>query len=116
VDNLIEKYHKTIDDLDREIPLVRQLVARPFEKEKELADMKTALASLEREIILKIQEKQLRERELFQNDQGPPEPEKEAGNETIVVQMTPVNASKKEGDIQTIHVAGLKTRKRSLRM
>jgi N12 class adenine-specific DNA methylase len=61
VENLKEKYNKTLQELDKEIPIVEQIISRPFDKEKELAEMKTKLASLEREIALKIQEKQMKE-------------------------------------------------------
>ncbi|MBS1526062.1 MAG: DNA methylase [Bacteroidetes bacterium] len=63
VDTLAEKYRQTIAEWDKEIPLLEQIIAKPFEKEQELAEMKTALASLEREINLKIQEKQLKEQQ-----------------------------------------------------
>ena len=56
---LKEKYEQTLAGLNREIPMTEQIVNKPFEKEKELADMKLELASLERKITISIQEKQM---------------------------------------------------------
>jgi N12 class adenine-specific DNA methylase len=61
VGSLREKYEKTLTKLDKDIPMVEQMMLKPFEKETELAEMKTRLASLEREIAVKIQEKQMKE-------------------------------------------------------
>jgi hypothetical protein len=61
VTHLKEKYTEKLQELDKEIPLLQQIMAKPFEKEQELAIMKTTLANLEREITLKIQENQMQE-------------------------------------------------------
>jgi N12 class adenine-specific DNA methylase len=63
VSSLREKYEKNLSELDKDIPMVEQILLKPFEKETELAEMKTRLASLEREIALKIQEKRMKELE-----------------------------------------------------
>jgi len=92
VDSLKEKYEKTLKELDKEIPMVEQIIAKPFEKEQELADMKTKLASLEREINLKIQEKLLLER--AQTTAELPESKQEATKEanTLVIKLEPKQA------------------------
>ncbi len=99
VSSLREKYERTMADLDKEIPIVSQIVERPFEKEPELAEMKNKLSNLEREISLKIQEAKLK------HDGPAPEPElaEEITNETPVIKITlsgkqePVRAMKKKG-------------------
>lgn len=65
VDNLLEKYMKTRGDLERELPLLEALVNKPFDKDKELADLKLQLASLERQISINIQAKLMQEKGLF---------------------------------------------------
>ncbi|HVW96798.1 MAG TPA: helicase-related protein [Mucilaginibacter sp.] len=69
VSTLREKYAEKIRALEKEIPLLQQIIAKPFEKEKELAEMKTSLANLEREIALRITEKQLKESGQLELDQ-----------------------------------------------
>ncbi|MBD0288990.1 MAG: DNA methylase, partial [Flavisolibacter sp.] len=59
VEALKDKYEKTLRELDQNIPMLQQLAARPFEKETELAQLKLAVANLEREIAIKIQKAQL---------------------------------------------------------
>lgn len=56
---LKEKYEKTLNDLERNIPMLQQIVARPFEKDGELGQLKQDVARLEREIVLKIQSAKL---------------------------------------------------------
>jgi len=59
VDSLKDKYEKNLKELERNIPMLEQLVAKPFEKEAELAKLKKEVANLEREITIKIQKTQL---------------------------------------------------------
>ncbi|MBK8088818.1 MAG: DEAD/DEAH box helicase family protein [Chitinophagaceae bacterium] len=59
VDALKDKYEKNIAELGRNIPMLEQLVMKPFEKESELAGLKNEVANLEREITIKIQKNQL---------------------------------------------------------
>lgn len=59
VTHLKEEYRKEVDELDGNIPLLRQMIGKPFEKEQELAELKKALPKLEREIALKIQATQM---------------------------------------------------------
>lgn len=61
VEHLREKYRKSLNDIENQLPELQQLMAKPFSKEQELQQMKSDLSSLEREIALKIQENQLRE-------------------------------------------------------
>ena len=56
---LTEKYGKELAELDKEIPVVRQLTQRTFEKEEELATLKAELKRLEKEISDKIKATQL---------------------------------------------------------
>ena len=55
---LREKYEKQSAEIEREIPVLRQLTQKIFEKEPELAELKKELARLEKEINAKIQESQ----------------------------------------------------------
>jgi hypothetical protein len=59
VEGLKEKYQKNLVELENNITIFQQLVVKPFEKEGELADLKTQVAGLEREITTKIQKLQL---------------------------------------------------------
>lgn len=59
VDALKDKYEKNMKELERNIPMLEQLVVKPFEKETELAGLKNEVANLEREITIKIQKNQL---------------------------------------------------------
>lgn len=61
IDSLKEKYIQDLYHLNSNIPIVSQLISKPFERLNELQDMKTELSRLEREIILKIQAKTMTE-------------------------------------------------------
>ncbi|WP_348823355.1 helicase-related protein [Flavobacterium aestuarii] len=61
VEHLREKYQKSLNDIEEQLPKLQQLTAKPFSKENELQQMKSELSSLEREIALKIQENQLKQ-------------------------------------------------------
>jgi N12 class adenine-specific DNA methylase len=61
VESLKEKYQKNLQELDQNIPMLQQLVAKPFEKENELAQLKQDVSKLEREISIKIQENQMKQ-------------------------------------------------------
>jgi len=98
VNNLKEKYTEKLQELDKEIPLLQQIIAKPFEKEKELAEMKTTLASLEREITLKIQEKQMKEQteeviDPEKNDLSNDLVTPEQAKETLIIKMEPNHVS-----------------------
>ena len=61
VENLKEKYQKPLRDIEEQLPKLQELLAKPFGKEIELQQMKNELSSLEREIIVKIQDNQLKQ-------------------------------------------------------
>jgi len=61
VDSLKEKYQKNLKELEQNIPMLQQLVLKPFEKENELAQFKKDVSKLEREISIKIQENQMKQ-------------------------------------------------------
>lgn len=63
VDSLKEKYQKSLKELEQNIPMLQQLVAKPFEKENELVQLKKDVTKLEREISIKIQENQMKQHE-----------------------------------------------------
>lgn len=60
VDSLKEKYQKNLKEIEQNIPMLQQLVAKPFEKENELGQLKKDVSKLEREISIKIQENQIK--------------------------------------------------------
>jgi len=64
VESLKEKYQKNLKELEQNIPMLQQLVAKPFEKENELALLKKDVSKLEREITIKIQENQMKQLEV----------------------------------------------------
>lgn len=63
VENLKEKYQKNLSEFNQNIQLMEQIVAKPFEKSNELAQLKTEVAKLEREISIKIQTNQMKQHE-----------------------------------------------------
>ncbi len=77
VDSLKEKYQKNLKELEQNIPMLQQLVVKPFEKEGELAQLKKDVSKLEREISIKIQENQMKQHNV-------------ADENTIEVKETPV--------------------------
>lgn len=90
VEPLKEKYQKTLKELETNIPMVTAFVNKPFEKEKELLQMKSELANLERKIAIKIQENQMKQNGMF--DEKPAEEKEQQGNQVAnipVIQMNP---------------------------
>jgi N12 class adenine-specific DNA methylase len=61
VESLKEKYQKTLQELEQNIPMLEKIVAKPFDKEDELGQLKKDVSKLEREITIKIQEKQMKQ-------------------------------------------------------
>lgn len=55
------KYEKNLQELEQNIPMLQQLIVKPFEKENELAQFKKDVSKLEREISIKIQENQMKQ-------------------------------------------------------
>lgn len=70
VDNLLDKYEKAAIELGKEIPMLEQIVQKPFEKEKELNELKLELSRLEREIAINIQARQMKENGLFNDEKN----------------------------------------------
>ncbi|MCW3110559.1 MAG: putative methylase, partial [Segetibacter sp.] len=87
VESLKEKYEKSLTELEKNIPMVTTLVSKPFEREVELAQMKSELSNLERQISLKIQEKQMKQNGLLDSDKV--KQENEIPKEAPVIQMVP---------------------------
>ncbi len=65
---LKEKYEKELKELDNNIPMMQQIVSKPFEKEAELVRLKTDLSGLERAIAIKIHENQMKQNGLLQTE------------------------------------------------
>jgi hypothetical protein len=61
VESLKEKYQKTLRELEQNIPMLEKIVTKLFDKEDELRQLKKDVSKLEREITLKIQEKQMKQ-------------------------------------------------------
>jgi len=87
VETLKEKYQNHLNELGKNIPMVSALASKPFEKENELALMKSELSKLEREIAIKIQENQMKQNGLL--DTNKVQRENTTPKETPVIQMTP---------------------------
>jgi hypothetical protein len=81
VENLRGKYEHTLSDLNTAIPKLEQLTTKPFLKESELQQMKNELATLERQIAIKIQENQLKQQQVGES-------KSEEVTETPVIQLT----------------------------
>lgn len=93
VDALLEKYTTQLKDLDREIPMLETLAAKPFEKEKELAELKLALASIERQISINIQQKLMQTNGLFTADATDGAAEQAEATVAAINQTVTVNES-----------------------
>ena len=61
VESLKEKYEKQLKELEQNIPMMQQIIAKPFEKEDELIKLKMDVSNLEREITIKIQASQMKQ-------------------------------------------------------
>jgi len=60
VNGLLENYQKKQAELEKEIPTLRELSQKTFEKEKELTDLRVELRRLEGEIAARIRETQMK--------------------------------------------------------
>jgi hypothetical protein len=69
IGSLKDKYGKEVKEMDEQIPRLRDISAKPFEKEAELAELKKELARLEQEIAQRIQENKMKENGLFNNEE-----------------------------------------------
>ncbi|HNP25086.1 MAG TPA: helicase-related protein, partial [Panacibacter sp.] len=61
VESLKENYEKQLKELEQNIPMMQQIIAKPFEKEDELTKLKMDVSNLEREITIKIQANQMKQ-------------------------------------------------------
>jgi hypothetical protein len=61
IPQLRARHEGDLRQAEKEIPVLREIVEKPFEKEDELRQMKTQLNNLERTIALKITEKQMKQ-------------------------------------------------------
>ena len=58
---LKEKYQKNLHDLEQNIPMLQQIIKKPFEKENELGELKKDVSKLEREISVRIQANKIKQ-------------------------------------------------------
>jgi hypothetical protein len=82
VSALKEKYQKNLQELEQNIPLLQQIIAKPFGKDDELNQLKKDVSRLEREITVKIQANQMKEG-------APCSPATDDTKEAVVIQMEP---------------------------
>lgn len=61
VGSLEQRHQKELAEMEKEIPMVRKILDKPFEKEQELKELKNKVENLDREISAKIQENQMKE-------------------------------------------------------
>lgn len=61
VESLKEKYQRNLQELEQNIPMLQQMVSKPFEKQEELSQLKKDLSKIEREISVKIQANQMKQ-------------------------------------------------------
>ena len=54
VDIIRQQYQKRLDEIQSNLPLLTALASKPFERDKELAELKASLAKLETEITQKL--------------------------------------------------------------
>ena len=54
VESLKEKYQKQLKELEQNIPMIQQIIAKPFKKEDELVKLKMDVSNLRKEITIKI--------------------------------------------------------------
>ncbi len=62
--SLKEKYQKNLKELENNIPMLEKIVAKPFDKDGELVQLKKDVSRLEREISIKIQENQMKQHDV----------------------------------------------------
>ena len=60
-ESLKEKYQKSLQDFDSNIPMLQQLINKSFEKDEELSHLKNEVSRVEREITIKIQANQIKQ-------------------------------------------------------
>jgi N12 class adenine-specific DNA methylase len=66
---LMEKYEKEVATLEKEVPVLKGIMAREFEKEQELADLKAEAARLQEKIAGTIRDNQMKVVEGSESDE-----------------------------------------------
>ncbi len=61
VESLKEKYQKNLQEIERNIPMIEKIIAKPFESEPDLFQLKKEVQKLEREISIQIQANQMKQ-------------------------------------------------------
>lgn len=61
VSNIKDQYEKKLHETRQQINALTTILSKPFDQEQKLKELKEQLASLEREIIIKIKENQIKE-------------------------------------------------------
>ncbi len=90
VSKIKDQYLKELQELNINMPVLRSLIEKPFEKEEVLKAMKQDLSRLEREITLTIQENKLKQEQEHKDKETPELVEAEEHKETKVIKMEPV--------------------------
>ena len=89
--HLKDQHLKTLEELERNIPLMEQVINKPFEKEEELKQLKLELSRLEREIAIKIQENQMKQANKTNEDITEPEEMIEVEVTGILIESKKIN-------------------------
>ncbi|MFZ5977643.1 MAG: DNA methylase [Hydrotalea sp. AMD] len=98
VESLKEKYQRVLSELNQNIPMLEKIVAKPFDKEDELGQLKKDVSRLEREIMLKIQENQMKQHEAAEITIEAPVVKMEPGISQNTKSLLP---KKKQDDVKT---------------
>lgn len=94
IEALKEKYQKTLDELEKNIPMLFSLANKTFEKEIELVQMKSELSELETEITTRIQENQMKQNGALNDNTLE---NKEHINEEVLRETPVIHINKNEG-------------------
>jgi N12 class adenine-specific DNA methylase len=92
VEGMLDKYKKELAELDENIPKLETLLSKPFEKDREIQQLKSELGNLERQIAVTIQEKQLKQNQAQKDAADEQAPQKEA----TVIPLKPDEPMEKE--------------------
>jgi hypothetical protein len=88
VDALKEKYQKELNELNQNIRMLEKIVAKPFDKEDDLAQLKKDVSRLEREITQKMQANQVKQHDTNEITLETPvvkmEPDKPNNNKSLL--------------------------------
>ena len=102
--NLLDRHQSELAQAERELPLIRQMINKPFEKDNELKDLKTTLASLERSIALKLEERRQTQDGLLTDDKAEKNREKVSVPETKRANLERMMADNEdETPVETLH-------------